>query len=115
MEGLRAEYHGIICLPEGSPWLLCAVWIGRSKGIVSWFLLPLAAREEAHHTAGYPSSGLSPGRSPHHSPSPPVSFLSQTHHIKGNTQEAPQVDTGANPKGVPPTAFWSVVSDATLC
>ena len=67
MEGLRAEHHGIIGLLEGSLWLLCAVWFGRGEGIASWFLLPLAAREEAQHIASCPSSGLSPGRPPHHS------------------------------------------------
>lgn len=50
MEGLRAECHGIICLLEASLWLLCAVWTGGGEGIASWFLLPLADREEAHHT-----------------------------------------------------------------
>lgn len=75
MEGLRAGYHGIICLLEGSLWLLCAVWIGRGEGIASWFLLPLVAREEPQHIAGCPSSGLSPGRPPHHSPLPTLSFL----------------------------------------
>lgn len=65
MEGLAEELHDIICLLEGSLWLLSREWIGERKAYCLLVPLPLAAREKDAQER-CPSLGDSPGKAPQH-------------------------------------------------
>lgn len=74
--GLGEELHGLICLLEGSLWLLCVEGVGERKG---YCLLVSSTSDSQGEGPGEVSmpGGFSPGKAPQHgSPLSPSLLLS---------------------------------------